>query len=196
MFGGSEININFRTPIPVHITYQSAFVDDEGKLQIRDDVYGRDQKLLAIMKGSERKVADTAIDRPKGSTTARRSRCRSARSAAAAVACSAARRSSIGCSARPSLRRKPKPRGNNDRRAQRQAMFASNDPIGRSPRCGRFVLGVCCSTCPGRGAAGAKRCTVIRDPGCYPRKERNRGPGSAAHRLTLRFVLRCAGTRV
>jgi murein L,D-transpeptidase YcbB/YkuD len=70
MFGGSEININFPHFLPVHITYQSAFVDDEGKLQVRDDVYGRDQRLLAIMKGSERKVADTAIDRPKGSTTA------------------------------------------------------------------------------------------------------------------------------
>jgi L,D-transpeptidase YcbB len=69
MFGGSEININFPNVVPVHITYQSAFVDD-GKLQIRDDVYGRDQRLLAILKSSERKVADTAVDRPKGSTTA------------------------------------------------------------------------------------------------------------------------------
>ena len=42
MFGGSEININFPTGIPVHLTYQTAFVDDAGKLQIRDDVYGRD----------------------------------------------------------------------------------------------------------------------------------------------------------
>jgi murein L,D-transpeptidase YcbB/YkuD len=70
MFGGSEININFPNVLPVHITYQSAFVDDDGKLQIRDDVYGRDQRLLAILKGSDRKVADIAIDRPKGSTTA------------------------------------------------------------------------------------------------------------------------------
>ena len=42
MFGGSEININFPTGIPDHLTYQTAFVDDAGKLQIRDDVYGRD----------------------------------------------------------------------------------------------------------------------------------------------------------
>jgi murein L,D-transpeptidase YcbB/YkuD len=42
MFGGSEVNINFPTSIPVHLTYQTAFVDDAGKLQIRDDVYGRD----------------------------------------------------------------------------------------------------------------------------------------------------------
>jgi hypothetical protein len=46
-------------------------VDDEGKLQLRDDVYGRDQRLLAILKNAaERKVADIAIDRPKGSSTA------------------------------------------------------------------------------------------------------------------------------
>ncbi|AMN44653.1 L,D-transpeptidase family protein [Rhodoplanes sp. Z2-YC6860] len=70
MFGGSEINIQFPHYVPVHLTYQTAFVDDEGKLQIRDDIYGRDQKLLSILKGSERKVADIAIDRPKGSTTA------------------------------------------------------------------------------------------------------------------------------
>ena len=33
-----------RNPIPVHLTYQTAFVDDDGKLQLREDVYGRDAK--------------------------------------------------------------------------------------------------------------------------------------------------------
>ena len=33
-------------------------------------MYGRDAKLISIMKGSERKVADLAIDRPKGSSSA------------------------------------------------------------------------------------------------------------------------------
>ena len=70
MFGGSEVNINFPTGIPDHLTYQTAFVDDAGALQIRDDVYGRDAKLLSIMKGSERKVADLAVDRPKSSSSA------------------------------------------------------------------------------------------------------------------------------
>jgi murein L,D-transpeptidase YcbB/YkuD len=70
MFGGSEVNINFPTGIPDHLTYQTAFVDDDGQLQIRDDVYGRDQRLLAILKGSERKMAEGAIDRPKGSSSA------------------------------------------------------------------------------------------------------------------------------
>ncbi len=63
MFGGSEININFPKFIPVHITYQTAFVDENGKLQLRDDVYGRDAKMIAILKSSERKVADIAVER-------------------------------------------------------------------------------------------------------------------------------------
>jgi len=63
MFGGNEININFPKFIPVHLTYQTAFVDDSGKLQLRDDVYGRDAKMLSILKSSERKVADTAVER-------------------------------------------------------------------------------------------------------------------------------------
>jgi len=64
MFGGAEININFPNFLPVHLTYQTAFVDEQGKLQLRDDVYGRDARMIAILKGSERKVADIAIERP------------------------------------------------------------------------------------------------------------------------------------
>jgi len=63
MFGGSEININFPKNIWVHLTYQTAFVDEDGKLQLREDVYGRDARMIAILKGSERKVADIGIER-------------------------------------------------------------------------------------------------------------------------------------
>ncbi len=63
MFGGSEININFPKNIWVHLTYQTAFVDADDKLQLREDVYGRDARMIAILKGSERKVADIAIER-------------------------------------------------------------------------------------------------------------------------------------
>jgi hypothetical protein len=63
MLGDSEININFPKPIWVHLTYQTAFVDEDGKLQLRDDVYGRDARMIAILKGSERKVADIAVER-------------------------------------------------------------------------------------------------------------------------------------
>ena len=63
MFGGSEVNINFPSFIPVHLTYQTAYVDDVGKLVIRDDIYGRDSRLLAVLKGSDRKVADIPVER-------------------------------------------------------------------------------------------------------------------------------------
>ncbi|CAN7668079.1 L,D-transpeptidase family protein [Bradyrhizobium sp. LjRoot220] len=52
MYGRSEIDLRFPTPIPVHITYQTAFVDDAGKLQLRKDVYGRDARMLPLLKNS------------------------------------------------------------------------------------------------------------------------------------------------
>jgi murein L,D-transpeptidase YcbB/YkuD len=70
MFGGAEININFPTTIPVHLTYQTAFVDDDGKLVIREDVYGRDARVLAALHGSERKVADIPVERAKTNSAA------------------------------------------------------------------------------------------------------------------------------
>jgi len=63
MFGNSEIDIRLPATIPVHVTYQTAFVDTDGKLQFRNDIYDRDRALLAILKSDERKVADTAIER-------------------------------------------------------------------------------------------------------------------------------------
>jgi L,D-transpeptidase YcbB len=63
MFGNSEIEVRLPVFIPVHVTYQTAFVNKDGKLQIRDDIYGRDKALLTILKSDERKVADIAIER-------------------------------------------------------------------------------------------------------------------------------------
>jgi murein L,D-transpeptidase YcbB/YkuD len=63
MYGSNEININFKKNIWVHLTYQTAFVDAAGKLQFRDDVYGRDGRMIAILKGSERRVAEIPIER-------------------------------------------------------------------------------------------------------------------------------------
>jgi L,D-transpeptidase YcbB len=63
MFGSAEENINFPQPIPVHITYQTAYVDDAGKLVMLDDVYGRDARMIAILKGDERRVADIPVER-------------------------------------------------------------------------------------------------------------------------------------
>ena len=61
MYGRSELNINFPTPIPVNITYQTAFVDDAGKLEFRKDIYGRDAKMIPMLKGAEGKDMETAV---------------------------------------------------------------------------------------------------------------------------------------
>src|SRR6516165_2173394 len=61
MYGAYQSDIQFPTFIPVHLTYQTAFVDDQGKLEFREDIYGRDHALLAILNGAERKVADVPI---------------------------------------------------------------------------------------------------------------------------------------
>jgi L,D-transpeptidase YcbB len=63
MYGHSEIDLKFPTPIPVNITYQTAFVDDAGKLQLRKDVYGRDASMIALMKGGRSKDLENVIAR-------------------------------------------------------------------------------------------------------------------------------------
>jgi murein L,D-transpeptidase YcbB/YkuD len=62
MYGRSEIDLRFTHPIPVHITYQTAFVDESGHLQIREDIYGRDAQTLAALKG-DRRQADVPVAR-------------------------------------------------------------------------------------------------------------------------------------
>jgi L,D-transpeptidase YcbB len=59
MYGNNEQDIQFPAPIPVHLTYQTAFVDDDGQLQMRSDVYGLDSRVLALIK-SERGMIDVA----------------------------------------------------------------------------------------------------------------------------------------
>ena len=61
MYGRSEIDLKFPTPIPVNITYQTAFVDDAGKLQIRKDIYGRDAAMIALLKNSRNKDLETLV---------------------------------------------------------------------------------------------------------------------------------------
>jgi murein L,D-transpeptidase YcbB/YkuD len=61
MYGRSEIDLKFPTPIPVNITYQTAFVDDAGKLQFRKDVYGRDATMIALLKNSRNKDLEIMV---------------------------------------------------------------------------------------------------------------------------------------
>ncbi len=61
MYGSSEIDLKFPTAIPVNITYQTAFVDEAGKLQFRKDVYGRDAAMLALLRNSRSKDLETVV---------------------------------------------------------------------------------------------------------------------------------------
>lgn len=61
MYGKSEIDLKFPTPVPVNITYQTAFVDEGGKLQFRKDVYGRDATMINILKNSRGKDLENVV---------------------------------------------------------------------------------------------------------------------------------------
>ena len=61
MYGHSEIDLKFPTPIPVNITYQTAFVDDAGKLEFRKDVYGRDATMLSLLKSARTKDMENVV---------------------------------------------------------------------------------------------------------------------------------------
>jgi len=63
MYGHSEIDLKFPTPLPVNITYQTAFVDDAGKLQIRKDIYGRDAAMLGLLKGGRGRDLENVVAR-------------------------------------------------------------------------------------------------------------------------------------
>jgi murein L,D-transpeptidase YcbB/YkuD len=64
MFGSAETDIQLPTPIWVHLTYQSAFVDEAGKLQVLRDVYNLDPRTLAAIK-SERGMVEPQAERKK-----------------------------------------------------------------------------------------------------------------------------------
>jgi L,D-transpeptidase YcbB len=61
MYGNSEIDLKFPTPIPVNITYQTAFVDDAGKLQIRKDIYGRDATMIEMLRNGHGRDMEAVV---------------------------------------------------------------------------------------------------------------------------------------
>lgn len=46
---GTESSVTLRKKIPVHIGYFTCFEDSQGRLNFRDDVYGKDDKLYAML---------------------------------------------------------------------------------------------------------------------------------------------------
>jgi murein L,D-transpeptidase YcbB/YkuD len=49
LVGGSERTIPLAAPLPVHIEYFTAFVDETGALQMREDIYGYSAKVRAAL---------------------------------------------------------------------------------------------------------------------------------------------------
>jgi murein L,D-transpeptidase YcbB/YkuD len=49
MNSGEEKFVKVKQPIPVVITYYTAWVDEQGRINFRDDIYGHDAKLAAKM---------------------------------------------------------------------------------------------------------------------------------------------------
>jgi murein L,D-transpeptidase YcbB/YkuD len=68
MIGEAEIHLPFSVPVPVHTTYQTAFVDDEGRLVMRDDVYRHDTAMLAAF-AIDAKRRDRAREHRAAATT-------------------------------------------------------------------------------------------------------------------------------
>jgi hypothetical protein len=62
MFGTGEQDLQLPAQIWVLLTYQNAFVDDAGKLQMRRDVYNIDSRTLAAIK-SERGMIELMQER-------------------------------------------------------------------------------------------------------------------------------------
>jgi len=49
---GKERQVNLEDPLSVHLTYRTAWVDDDGTYQFRADVYGRDARILAALRAA------------------------------------------------------------------------------------------------------------------------------------------------
>jgi murein L,D-transpeptidase YcbB/YkuD len=49
MIGTGERMIKLRTPLPVHLTYFTAYVDETGRLQRVEDIYGHDGKVKTAL---------------------------------------------------------------------------------------------------------------------------------------------------
>jgi murein L,D-transpeptidase YcbB/YkuD len=60
MYGKEEKQFKLLNRPMVHLTYQTAYVDDAGKLVVRKDIYGYDTRIHAILSTDERKIADVA----------------------------------------------------------------------------------------------------------------------------------------
>ena len=49
--GPGNQTITLKQPVPIYVTYLTAFVNKDGTVNFRDDIYGRDAPLLASLEG-------------------------------------------------------------------------------------------------------------------------------------------------
>jgi murein L,D-transpeptidase YcbB/YkuD len=49
LIGGAERTVFLPRPLPIHIEYFTAFVDDAGDLQMRDDLYGHMRRVESAL---------------------------------------------------------------------------------------------------------------------------------------------------
>ncbi len=66
MLGPNEVNIELAEPVPIHLIYQTAWVDEAGALQFRHDVYGYDRRMKEAFEQdarerSKRRIAEKSI---------------------------------------------------------------------------------------------------------------------------------------
>lgn len=50
--GGRERRVDLEVPIPVYLTYQTAWIDNFGKPQFREDIYGRDARVFNALEAA------------------------------------------------------------------------------------------------------------------------------------------------
>ncbi|MBS1609537.1 MAG: hypothetical protein JSS70_12425 [Bacteroidetes bacterium] len=55
MNSGKEQFVTLKHPMPVFIGYFTSWVDRDGKLNFRDDIYGHDKKMAAQLFGVAKK---------------------------------------------------------------------------------------------------------------------------------------------
>ena len=64
---GKRMTINLSPPLPIHITYQTTWVDKDGQIHFNRDIYARDEKLFKALLNGDDKIA-MSIDRTMGDT--------------------------------------------------------------------------------------------------------------------------------
>jgi murein L,D-transpeptidase YcbB/YkuD len=47
---GTNMSVKLAKPLPVHLVYQTAWMDGRGQVQFRNDIYGRDKRIAEEMR--------------------------------------------------------------------------------------------------------------------------------------------------